>query len=354
MQWWLSIPESVRLFIAFVLMFIVALVSQFALNQYVLHIVLLMGIYSIAAVSLNLTNGYTGLFSLGHAGFMAIGAYVSTLLTFPVRLRIAYDLPLLPSFLGGPAYQWPFLPSLLAGGLIASIAALLVGAPVLRLRGHYLSVASLGLMVIITTLAKGLKNLTRGAAGIQAIPRYTSIWWVYVWLVITIYITWRLLRSSYGRAMLAIRESEIAAQAQGIYPARFKLLSFIIGAFFAGIAGGLYAHFARSIRPYEFSFTMTFQIVIMLIIGGAGSLFGPVLGAAIIIALKYALKPLEERLGVYGLVEIVYALLLILVMLWFPKGVAGGLKQLQIKFLQLTGGDGHDGVSNGTSYRTQI
>lgn len=328
---WASLPGGAKFLIGVAILFLALFIANSTLNRYVLHVIILIGIYSIATTSLNLTNGYTGLFSLGHAGFMAVGGYVATLLTFPVRLRIAYNLPLLPSFLGGPEYHWPFLPALIVGGLVAAIAALLVGAPVLRLRGHYLSVASLGFMVIITTLAKGLKDLTRGAAGIQAIPRYTNIWWVYAWLVVTIYVIWRLLNSSYGRAMLAIRESESAAQSQGIHPMRYKLLSFVIGAFFAGIAGGLYAHFARSIRPYEFSFYMTFHIVIMLIIGGAGTLLGPAVGAAIVVVLKYVLKPVEEGLGIYGLVELIYALMLIGMMLWRPEGIAGGINPL--KFL---------------------
>jgi len=310
------------------------LLANYTLDRYTLYIIALIGIYAIATSSLNLTNGYTGLFSLGHAGFMAIGAYISTLLTFPVRLRIAYNLPLLPQFLGGPEFQWPFLPALIMGGLMAAIGALLVGIPVLRLRGHYLSVASLGFMVIVTTLAKGLKDITRGAAGIQAIPHYANLWWIYGWLIITVYVIWRLLDSSYGRAMLAIRESEIAAQAQGINVTYYKIIAFVISAFFAGVAGGLYAHFARSIRPYEFSFSMTFYVVIMLIIGGSGTLLGPIIGATTITALKYALKPIEEGLKIYGLVEVIYAILLIVVMLWWPQGIAGGITFLKVLLLK--------------------
>jgi len=328
------------------------LLANYTLDRYTVYIIALIGIYAIAATSLNLTNGYTGLFSLGHAGFMAVGAYVATLLTFPVRLRIAYNLPLLPPFLGGPEYQWPFIPALLLGGLAAAVGALLVGIPVLRLRGHYLSVASLGFMVIVTTLAKGLKNLTRGAAGIQAIPPYANLWWIYGWLVITIYIIWRLLDSSYGRAMLAIRESEVSAQAQGIHVTYYKILSFAISAFFAGIAGGLYAHFARSIRPYEFSFSMTFYVVIMLIIGGAGTLLGPIVGAATITAIKYAFKPIEEGLKIYGLVEVLYAILLIVVMLWWPQGIAGGIKTLITFWRKGKGGKENVRVSAGNVDRT--
>ncbi|NLY05927.1 branched-chain amino acid ABC transporter permease [Candidatus Sordicultor fermentans] len=293
------------------------------LNRYLVHILILMGIYSITTVSLNLTNGYTGLFSLGHAAFMAIGAYTSTLLAFPIVLREAYELPLLPSFLGGPEYSWPFFPALVAGGLLASIAALLIGAPVLRLRGHYLSVASLGFMVIVTTFAKTLRGITRGSMGINAIPSYTNIYWTYLWLFISVYVVWRIVNSRFGRAMLAIREDETAAQALGIYPMKYKLLSFAVGAFFAGVAGGLYAHFTKAIRPFEFSFFLTFQIVTMLIIGGMGTTSGPIVGAASLIALRYALKPVEEGLQIYGLIELIYATLLIVIMLWKPEGIMG-------------------------------
>lgn len=291
------------------------------LDNYAIHIITIIGIYIIAATSLNLTNGHTGLFSLGHAGFMAIGAYTSVFLTYKVSLRAAYNLPALPAILGGAEFQWPFLPALLAGGLIAAIAALIVGLPVLRLRGHYLAVASLGFMIIVASLAKGMKGITRGASGIQVITHYTSIWNVYIWVAITLFVTWRLLNSKSGRAMLAIRESEISAQSQGINLMKYKLYSFVIGAFFAGITGGLYAHFTRAIRPYEFSFTMTFFIVIMPIIGGSRNLYGPALGATLLVLIRYMLKPLEEYLEIYGLVELIYATLLVLVMILRPEGI---------------------------------
>lgn len=306
----------------------VFLANQF-LNRYLLYILVLMGIYSIATVSLNLTNGYAGLFSLGHAAFMAIGAYTSTLLTFPLVLREAYELPLLPSFLGGPNFVWPFFPALCAGGALASCAALLIGAPVLRLRGHYLSVASLGFVVIVTTLAKTLKSITRGPMGISAIPSYTNVYWTYLWLFITIYVVWRMVNSRFGRAIMALREDETAAQVLGIYPMKYKLLSFVVGAFFAGIAGGLYAHFTKAIRPFEFSFFLTFQIVVMLILGGMGTTAGPIVGAVSLLALRYALKPLEEHFKIYGMIELIYAVLLIAVMLWKPEGLVGKRKSFK-------------------------
>jgi len=316
------IPEIWFVVGGLVLFIVLYLLNQ-NLNRYLIHIVVLMGIFSIATVSLNLTNGYTGLFSLGHAAFMAIGAYTSTLLTFPLALRESYELPLLPTILGGPERVWPFLPALISGGILAAGAALIFGAPVLRLRGHYLSVASLGFMVIVTTFAKTLRDLTRGSMGINAIPLYTNIYWTYLWLLMTVYVVWRIVHSRFGRAMMAIRDDETAAQVLGIYPMKYKLMSFVIGAFFAGVAGGLYAHFTKAIRPYEFSFVLTFQIVVMLVVGGVGTMSGPIVGAFSLIMMRYALKPLEEHLKLYGFIELVYAALLIIIMLWKPEGIMG-------------------------------
>ena len=305
------------------LLFLIIFILSRTLNRYLIHIIVLMGIYSIATVSLNLTNGYTGLFSLGHAAFMAIGAYTSTLLAFPLHLRESYELPLLPAFLTGADGAMPFIVALIAGGVFAALSAILIGAPVLRLRGHYLSVASLGFMVIVTTFAKTLKGITRGSMGINAIPSYTNIYWTYLWLLIAIYVVWRIVHSRFGRAMMAIRDDETAAQVLGIFPMKYKLLSFVVGAFFAGVAGGLFAHFTKAIRPFEFSFAMNFQIVIMLIVGGMGTMSGPLVGTFSLMAFRYALKPVEEHLKVYGFIELVYAALLIIIMLWKPEGIMG-------------------------------
>ena len=324
------IKRQLQVIIPVVFLFLILGLASAVFNRYIIHIITLAGIFIIATVSLNLTNGYSGLFSLGHAGFMAVGAYTSTLLTFPVELRKAYDLLLLPRILGGPNYQWPFLPAVLMAGLLSGLVAVLVGAPVLRLRGHYLAVASLGFMVIVETLAINLRWLTRGSIGINAIPHYTNLWWSYAWVVVTLYVIWRIVHSSYGRAMMAIRDDEIAAQVQGINPFKYRLLSFAIGAFFAGVAGALYAHLTRAIMPYVFSFGLTFQIVIMLVMGGAGTMVGPVIGATLLVAFKYAMKPLEESLRLYGFTELIYAALLILMMIKRPKGIIGGERQLLI------------------------
>ncbi len=304
-------------------LFVCLWIANVILSKYIIFIISLIGVYIVASESLNLTNGYTGLFSLGHAGFMAVGAYTSALLTFPVKSRDIFVIARLPAILGGPEAQWPFFPALIMGGIFAAVLAAVVGLPVLRLKGHYLAVASLGLMVLVTALAMNLRDLTRGSIGINSIPTYTNIWWAYIAVLITVYVVWRVVHSSIGRAMKAIREDEVAAKVQGINPLKYKLLSFTIGAFFAGIAGGLYAHLSGAIRPYAFSFNLTFQIVIMVVLGGQGTIAGPVAGAIIITVLRYVLKPLEEALQIYGLVELVYASLLIATMLRKPEGIMG-------------------------------
>jgi branched-chain amino acid transport system permease protein len=327
-----KLRRSLHIPAAVVVLFALLTLANFTLNRYVLYIVTLMGVYIIATVSLNLTNGYSGLFSLGHAGFMAVGAYTCSLLTYPAQMRPLYALPRLPGILGGPSFQWPFLPALLVGGLFAAVLAIPVGFPVLRLRGHYLAVATLGFMVIVQTLATNLSDITRGALGINGIPHYTDIWVAYAWVVITIYVIWRLLNSSYGRALMAIREDETAAQVLAIDLTKYKLLSLTVGAFFAGVAGALFAHLTTAISPYDFSFTLTFDIVIFLIVGGSGTLTGSILGPVVLTALTFGLKPVEEGLGIYGLIEVIFALLLIITVTKRRGGLSGG-KEISLKDL---------------------
>ncbi len=327
-----TIKKLASTLIGLAVFFIFLGIAPSVLSNYIVFILNLLGIYILLTLSLNLTNGYTGIFNLGHAGFAAIGAYVSVLLTYPVPMRKLYKLPLLPPILGGPNYHWPFLPAVLMGGLIAALIAIPVGLPALRVRGHYLAVLTLGFMVIVETVFISLKDITKGALGISAIPVYTNLWWVYGWVLILIYVTWILLHSSYGRAMLAIREDEIAASAMGINITKFKLFSFVLSAFFQGIAGALYAHLTTNINPYDFSFGLTFLIVIMLIVGGAGTITGCIIGASLITIISYALKPIEEGLRLYGLVELIYAGMLIAIMIWRPTGITGG-KEFSISYI---------------------
>ncbi|MGB5987927.1 MAG: branched-chain amino acid ABC transporter permease, partial [Desulfobacterales bacterium] len=188
-------------------------VLRATLDEYLLSIVNFVGIYAILSVSLNLTNGFTGLFSLGHPAFMAIGGYTTAILTLPLN-RKGMFLPDLPVWLGGLVV--PFLPALMAGGFLAALTALIVGLPVLRLKGHYLAVATMGFLIVVQVLITNWDTVTRGPLGLNGLPALTNLWWVYPWLVVTIYVAWKVKFSSYGRSMLAIRENDLAAQCLGV------------------------------------------------------------------------------------------------------------------------------------------
>lgn len=302
--------------------------AQAALNPFYLQVLGLLGINIIATVSLNFAAGFGGMFSLGHPAFMAIGGYVAAILTYPVAMK-ATRIPGYPDWL--LQLQMPFLPALLIGGAAASLAAILVGWPVLRLRGHYLAVATLGLTVIVQVAIINLVDFTRGALGLSGIPGLTNLWWIAGFLVLTVYVVYRLVHSRFGRALRAVRDDSIAAQMSGVDVARTRLIGFTIAAFFAGIAGGLLGHLLRILTPGQFSFGAVFLGVAMMILGGMGSITGSILGATIMTILPQFIIPLERGgrfLGVElpafnGLTQIVTALILIGVMLVRPEGLAG-------------------------------
>lgn len=295
-------------------------VTERAVSDYMLTLASIVGINVMLASSLTLTNGYTGLFSLGHPGFMTVGGYVAAIMTFPVS-RKGYMMPELPASLA--AQQWDLLPALLLGGAAAVLTALVVGFPVLRLRGHYLAVATLGFIIIVRVLINNLDGYTRGALGLNGLPRLTNLWWVFGWTALTVFVCWRVKHSSLGRAMLAIRENEMAARCMGISAARVKLIAFALGAFFAGVAGGLMAHLITVITPVTFSILLAFNLVVMVVVGGTGSLTGAILAAIGISVLYEALRPLEGYFQAYGLSQIILALGLIIVLIYRPKGLFG-------------------------------
>ena len=290
------------------------------LNAYLLSVIQFAGINIILAVSLNITNGFAGLFSLGHPAFMAIGGYVAAILTFPVA-RKSLMLPDLPPWLAGQ--HWPFPLALTAGGLVAAATALLVGFPVLRLRGHYLAVATLGFIFIVQSLATNLDGYTRGALGLNGLLELTSLWWVYGWMLLTLYVCWQLKHSSLGRTFLAMRENELAASCLGVPITRMRLLSFTLGAFFAGVAGGLWAHLVTLITPTSFSILLAFQLVVIVVIGGTGSIAGAVIVATILTATGEILRPVEEAVGLYGADQMLVAVAVLLVLIYRPKGLFG-------------------------------
>ena len=296
----------------------VALARQMV-DEYILSIINFVGIYAILAVSLNITNGFTGLFSLGHPGFMAIGGYVTAVLTFPVaRKSMFLELPIWLANL-----ELPFFIALIIGGVCAGLSAVAVGLPVLRLRGHYLAVATMGFLIIVQVLIINWESVTRGPLGLNGLPALTNLWWVYPWMVVTIYVSWKIKFSSFGRRMLSVREDETAAQCLGVNIFRTRVTALIIGAFFAGVAGGLWAHLVTAITPSSFSLILAFNIVVMVVVGGAGSISGAFVAAVIFTLLTEIFRPLEEYLGVYGIGEIMMALILILILIFRPQGLFG-------------------------------
>jgi len=247
------------------------------------------GINVILAVSLNLVNGYTGQFSLGHAGFMSVGAYFSAAVSMNLALRLFGDD-------GGSVSQQflLFLGALLVGGLAAAFTGLLVGVPSLRLKGDYLALVTLGFGEIIRVIFQNVEFLG-GALGLNGIAPYTTIGWVLSVVAITIFVVTCLVHSTYGRGFLATHDDEIASEAVGLNTTRYKIVAFVIGAFFAGIAGGLYGHFKLTITPTGFDFTKSIEIVVMVILGGMGNTVGVIL-AAILLTLLPRAPPPDRRI----------------------------------------------------------
>jgi branched-chain amino acid transport system permease protein len=293
--------------------------AQASVDDYVLAIINFIGIYAILAVSLNLTNGFAGLFSLGHPGFMAIGGYVTAVLTLPAARKAMFLA--LPGWLAG--IELPFLPALMAGGIAAALTALLVGLPVLRLRGHYLAVATMGFLVIVQVLIENWESVTRGPLGLNGLAALTDTWWVYGWMLAAVYVSWKVKFSSYGRSMLAMREDSLAAQCLGVNLFRTRVAALAIGAFFAGVAGGLWAHLVTAITPGAFSLIMAFNIVVMVVVGGTGSITGAVVAAVVFSAVTELFRPLEESFDAYGIAEILMALILLVILIYRPSGLFG-------------------------------
>jgi branched-chain amino acid transport system permease protein len=290
------------------------------LSDYLVTLASIVLIYVMLTVSLQVTNGLTGLFSLGHPAFMTIGAYVAAILTYPAQ-RKDFMMPNLPEWLA--TQQWDLLPAMLVGAAVATLSAVIVGVSVLRLKGHYLAVATLGLIVIVRVVINNLDGYTRGGLGLSGVARLTDLWWVYAWTVLAVYVAWRIKHASLGRAMLAIRENERAARCMGIDVFRTRLLAFVLGAAFAGIAGGLMVHLVSVITPGSYGIPLAFNLVVMVVIGGTGSITGGIVAAVTISLLGEALKPFEETLELYGLSQVLIALGLILMLRLRPQGLFG-------------------------------
>jgi branched-chain amino acid transport system permease protein len=283
------------------------------IGAYNYQILVLVGVNIILAVSLNLINGFTGQFSIGHAGFYAVGAYTSAAL---VRYA-GPSVRVLVSSLPVVAQDAVLLLMGLAGAaLVAGLAGLAVGIPSLRLRGDYLAIVTLGFGEIIRVLILNIDAIG-GARGFSGIPQLSNFFWVYLFVLITIATVHNLVDSSYGRAFVSIRDDEIAAEAMGVDTTRFKVLSFVISSMFAGIAGGLFGHFTMYLHPNSFTFVASFYVIIMIVIGGLGSIEGAVLGAVVFTVVLEMFR----GFGAFRLIN--FSVLLVLIMIYRPEGLLG-------------------------------
>jgi branched-chain amino acid transport system permease protein len=298
--------------------FLAALLGTLALqlcssriNPYYLDVLMKIGINVTLAVSLNLINGYTGQFSLGHAGFMAVGAYTAAAITLFMGPHL---LPPPGSGVYAAATTGFFFCALIGGGLAAALTGWLVGMPSLRLKGDYLAIVTLGFGEIIRVIFRNIDSLG-GALGLNGIPAYANIFWVFAVAVVCIYVVVSMVHSTYGRGFIAVRDDEVAAEAMGLNTTRYKIVAFVIGAFFAGMAGGLYGHYTLSIDPKGFDFTRSIEIVVMVILGGMGNTAGVIAAAILLTLLPEWLRSLAQYRMVF------YSLLLIVLMLTRPQGL---------------------------------
>lgn len=268
------------------------------------------GINVILAVSLNVVNGFTGQFSLGHAGFMAVGAYTAAKIT--VALAGA-ELPFLPA---GWTEEAVFAFALAAGMATATVAGFLVGMPSLRLRGDYLAIVTLGFGEIIRSVIENLPFLGQ-ATGLSGLPRLTNLTWVGLSVIATVVMARRLAISTQGRALFAIREDEIAAQAMGVNTTGYKVRAFVISAAYAGLAGGLVVHMLQLATPRSFTFIRSIEVVVFVVLGGLGSITGSIVSATVLTWV------LEQLRGIQAYRMVGYAALLVVLMVARPRGLFG-------------------------------
>ncbi|WP_090094498.1 branched-chain amino acid ABC transporter permease [Clostridium uliginosum] len=282
------------------------LISTKVINSYYSGIINLALINIILAVSLNLIVGFTGQLCLGHAGFMSIGAYMSALITQKTGM--------------------PFIVSIIIGAIVACIFAALIGYPTLKLTGDYFAITTLAFCEIIRIVIMNIDALG-GARGLTGIPKKTNFTLAFLFAVVTIVIIYNIIHSSQGRAMLSVRENEIAAQSMGINAFKYKMMAFTIGAFFAGLAGGLYSHYMGYIQPVSFDFNKSIDFLTFVVFGGMGSLSGSIIATIILTFLPELLRSMQDfRM-------IIYPLALILLMIFRPQGLFGD-KELSLKIFK--------------------
>ncbi len=291
------------------------------IGAYNYQILGLVGINIILAVSLNLINGTTGQFSIGHAGFYAIGAYSCayfvSLAQAPFREATAF----LPATAQNTIL---LLLGLTVAAILSAFAGLLVGIPSLRLRGDYLAIVTLGFGEIIRVLIVNIDAIG-GARGFAGIAPLSNFFWIFLFVVITVVTVRNIVHSSYGRAFVSIRDDETAATAMGVDTTRYKVLSFVVSSMFAGIAGGLFAHFTMYLHPNSFLFITSFYVIIMIVVGGLGSIGGAVVGAVLVTVMLEVFR----EFGAFRLVN--FSVLLVLIMIYRPQGLFGGWKMPRLR-----------------------
>lgn len=299
-------------------------------DEYQIRILNVSAIFVTLAVSYNLINGVAGQFSLGPNAFMAVGAYTTALLTLsPAEKELSFIIE--PIIWPLSVLHLPFLPSLLIGGAFAALLGFIMAFPVFRVRGDYLAIVTLGFGEVIRVVANNVQSITNGPLGLKGLSEYTNLWWSWGVAVFTVFCVTRLVKSSFGRAMQAIREDEVAAAAMGINVFRHKMLAFVVHAFFAGMAGGLMAHLITTISPTLFSFFLTFNLLVIIVIGGLGSMTGSIIAAIIITHAGEWLRAVEEPMaigpfnipGIPGMRMVVFSIMLILVMIFARQGLMG-------------------------------
>ena len=306
----------------------VTLAVPHLVNDYLVRVLIVICINAVLVTSMGIGNGFTGVFSLGHVGFVAVGAYVSGILSLPVTAKHAY-LSDLPDWLA--SFSLPFLPATIVAGLACAALAFVVGAPLMRLSGYYVSVATLGLLIIVNVVLINAVDYTRGARTFTGVPLETTLPWAAGWLFVTLLVLSRIIYSPYGRRFRAVREDTIAAQAIGISVLPTRLSAFMVGAFFAGVGGSLYGHYLGSFSPASFYMAYTFSLISMLVIGGMQSLTGAMVGVIAVTLASEVLRNLERGIDfgafvlppLYGASQIVLGVIFILVMIFRPSGIVG-------------------------------
>jgi len=298
------------------------------LGGFNLQLVRLMGINSIIAIGVNITNGYTNIFSLGFGGIMLVAAYTSIMFTMPISYKeAALNLPIWLQ-----QAQLPLLPAMLIGAVLGVVTSVVLVLPAFRLRGHYFILASIGINLVIANLAENMHDYTQGSHGLRNVPAYTDSWWIYGILLLTVIFVWRLMHSKYGRALISISKDQRLAAVMGVDIVRYKIYSFIIGSFIVAVGGVLWVHLIQCINPQAFNLMFVFELIAMLAIGGIGTISGAILGATIVTIFTQAAAPIQEGFvlfslnipPMYGLVNLLMAIIIIVIMIYRPDGIMKG------------------------------